>query len=384
MLNQYRALYNFCAHDAAVQIYSRLRDKEGLEIFYKNAIVSIKNLPSKGIISVNAAAKEIYVNKARTDATSAQITTWLIWAYMVIEAYNQESEASVYATADVKTIEILLNNGHSKKEVADVFLACFKEQASTIFNKSRWQYIQNHIAMVNKIHYPVLIDIPKKEAENKTNIPHPSPFEINFALTKALVKPGEPYIDKEIYAQVSNGFEKFWLRIEQYKADGEIIGSVCDELVFAEKYGFDKHSLISFYAHNVFNLDGDFEKPPAFVINNHTEIQLSLWERFLVLIGKPLALDISITVDKDVTSYKTTAKETVQHLFKRKPKAGHGYETIKPPLGLVLRKVAEEHISYNKAERIVQIQDAIKRYMDAGVAVPAEWDKELFDLKLPE
>lgn len=47
--------------------------------------------------------------------------------------------------------------------------------------------------------------------------------------------------------------------------------------------------------------------------------------------------------------------------------------TLKPPLGLRPRHIAE-------AQRMDEIKDAVRRYMDAGLPLPAEWIAEYNEL----
>ena len=48
----------------------------------------------------------------------------------------------------------------------------------------------------------------------------------------------------------------------------------------------------------------------------------------------------------------------------------------KPVLGLLPRKMAEE---FYHNERVIEIMDAIKRYVEVGKPVPPEWNTELDD-----
>lgn len=50
---------------------------------------------------------------------------------------------------------------------------------------------------------------------------------------------------------------------------------------------------------------------------------------------------------------------------------------IKPPLGLIPRKIYLEKVNHH---RINDILDAMKRYCDAEKDIPVEWAKELIDL----
>jgi len=91
--------------------------------------------------------------------------------------------------------------------------------------------------------------------------------------------------------------------------------------------------------------------------------------------NKFITIGTAYEVEQDVAFHYTVKND--RGVSTRYSKECFEATSIKPPLGLIPRKIYWEELNYHRRQDIIE---AMHRYMEAKMDIPVEWCKELIDL----